>query len=137
MNPDVSPVPYPTLVALADHLFEECEDDVKCLSHRIDALDPALRNELLVSDLLNAYQVFYYFFRILTDDLVCERLELEPASSLIRGIKIDEVELLDLVFSVKNHEPVITVSDGEHPLVTYKGKTAYTEGMKYIENPPY
>jgi hypothetical protein len=137
MNPDGSPVPYPTLVALADHLFEECEDDVKCLSQRIDALDSALRNELLVSDLLNAYQVFYYFFRILTDDLVCERLELEPASSLIRGVKIDEVELLDLVFSVKNHEPVITVSDGEHPLVTYKGKTAYTEGMKYIENPPY
>ena len=137
MNPDGSPVPYPTLVALADHLFEECEDDVKCLSQRIDALDSALRNELLVSDLLNAYQVFYYFFRILTDDLVCERLELEPASSLIRGVKIDDVELLDLVFSVKNHEPVITVSDGEHPLVTYKGKTAYTEGMKYIENPPY
>ncbi len=137
MNPDGSPVPYPTLVALADHLFEECEDDVKCLSHRIDALDPALRNELLVSDLLNAFQVFYYFFRILTDDLVCERLELEPASSLIRGVKIDEVELLDLVFSVKNHEPVITVSDGEHPLVTYKGKTAYAEGLKYLGNPPY
>ena len=32
MNPEV-PVPYPTFVALADHLFEECEDDVKCLSH--------------------------------------------------------------------------------------------------------
>ena len=137
MNPDGSPVPYHRLVAVADHLFEECEEDVKCLSHMIDALDPALRNELLVSDLLNAYQVFYYFFRILPDDLVCERLELEPASSLTRGIKIDEVELLDLVFSVKDHEPVITVSDGERPLVTYKGKTAYTEGMKYIENPPY
>ena len=130
MNPDGSTVPYNNLVALADHIFEECEDDVKCLSHRIDTLDPALRNELLVSDLLNAYQVFYYFFRILPDELVCERLELEPASSLTRGVKIDEVELLDLVFSVKNHEPVITVSDGEHPLVTYKGKTAYTEGMK-------
>ena len=137
MNPDGSPVPYHRLVAVADHLFEECEEDVKCLSHMIDALDPALRNELLVSDLLNAYQVFYYFFRILPDDLVCERLELEPASSLTRGVKIDEVELLDLVFSVKNHEPVITVSDGEHPLMTFKGKTAFTEGMKYIENPPY
>ena len=61
MNPDGSPVPYHRLVAVADHLFEECEEDVKCLSHMIDALDPALRNELLVSDLLNAYQVFYYF----------------------------------------------------------------------------
>jgi hypothetical protein len=137
MNPDVSPVPYQTLVALADYLFEECEDDVKCLSQRIDTLDSALRNELLVSDLLNAYQVFYYFFRILPDELVCERLELEPASSLTRGVKIDEVELLDLLFSVTDHEPVIMVSDGERPLMTFKGKTAFADGMKYIENPPY
>jgi len=137
MNPDGSPVSYHTLVSLADHLFEECEDDVKCLSHRIDALDSVMRNELLVSDLLNAYQVFYYFFRILPDDLVRERLELEPASSLTSGIKIDDVELLDLIFAVKNHEPVIMVSDGEHPLMTYIGKTAYTDGLRYIENPPY
>ena len=137
MNPDESPVPYHTLVALADHLFEECEDNVICLSHRIDTLDSTMRNELLVSDLLNAYQAFYYFFRILPDELVCERLELEPASSLTSGVKIDDVELLDLIFSVKNHEPVIIVSDGEHPLVIYKGKTAYAEGLKYIENPPY
>ena len=137
MNPDGTPVPYYDLVAVADHLFEECEDDVKCLSSMIDALDSALRNELLVSDLLNAYQVFYYFFRILPDELVCERLELEPASSLTSRIKIDEVGLLDLIFSVKNHEPVIMVSGGEHPLVTYKGKTAYADGLKYIENPPY
>jgi hypothetical protein len=137
MNPDGPPVPYPTLAALADHLFEECEDDVKCLSHMIDALDSVMCNELLVSDLLNAYQVFYYFFRILPDDLVRERLELEPASSLIRGVKIDDVELLDLIFAVKNHEPVIIVSDGEHPLVSFKGKTAYANGLKYIENPPY
>ena len=137
MNPDGSTVPYHTLVDLADQLFEECEDDVICLSRKIDALDPDLRNELLVSDLMNAYQVFYYFFRTMPDELVGERLELEPASSLDRGVKIDEIELLDLVFSVKSHEPVIIVSDGEKPLVTFKGKTAYADGLKYIENPPY
>jgi hypothetical protein len=137
MNPDGSLAPYHILAALADHLFEECEDDVKCLSHRIDALDSDLRNELLDSDLLNAFQVFYYFFRILPDELVCERLELEPASSLTKGVKIDEIELLDLVFSVKNHEPVIMVSDGEKPLMTFKLKNSFTDGLKYIENPPY
>lgn len=137
MNPDGSPVPYHTLVALADQLFEKCEEDLKCLSHRIETLDPDLRNELLSSDLLNACQVFYYFFRMLPNELVGERLELEPASSLARGVKIDEVDLLDLIFSVKNQEPVIIVSDGEHPLVTFKGKTAYADGLKYIENPPY
>ena len=137
MNPDDVAVPYKTLFTLTDQLFEQCEDDVSCLSMKLDALEPGIRNELLSSDLLNAYQVFYYFFRIIPDDLVQERLELEPASSLTRGVKIDEVELMELVFSVKDHEPVIFVSDGEKPLATFKGKSAYHDGLKYIENPPY
>jgi hypothetical protein len=136
MNPDGSSIPFNILAALADRLFLECEDDVKCLSRMIEKLDPDARNELLVSDLLNAYQAFYYYFRTCPDELVCERLELEPASSLLRGVKIDEIELLDLIFLVKNHEPVIIVSDGER-IFTFKGKTAYNEGLKYIENPPY
>ncbi|HUT38920.1 MAG TPA: hypothetical protein VMW77_06415 [Methanoregula sp.] len=130
-------VPYRKLVALADHLFEQCEDDVTCLSPMLDALDSGTRNELLASDLLNAFQVFFYFFRMMPDELVQERLELEPASSLIKGVKIDEIDLVDLIFSVKNQEPVIIVSDGENPLMTFKGKKAYAEGLKYIENPPY
>jgi hypothetical protein len=137
MNPADASVPYRNLVALADHLFEQCEDDVTCLSPMLDALDSTTRNELLASDLLNAFQVFFYFFRMIPDDLVQERLELEPASSLIKGVKIDEIDLVDLIFSVKNHEPVIIVSDGETPVRTFKGKTAYAEGVKYIENPPY
>jgi hypothetical protein len=137
MNPDDAPVSYRTLVATTDQLLEKCEDDIKCLCRMIDTLDPALRNDLLVSDLLNANQVFYYFFRKLPDDLLSERLELEPASSLIKGVKIDEIELLDMIFSVHDHEPVITVSDGEKNLIMFKGKTAYTDGLKYIENPPY
>jgi hypothetical protein len=137
MSSDGSSIPYDMLASVADRLFLECEDDVQCLSRIIEKLDPATRNELLVSDLLNAYQVFYYYFRTCPDELVCERLELEPASSLIRGVKIDEIELLDLIFLVKNHEPVIIVSDGESALFTFFGKTAYSQGLKYIENPPY
>jgi hypothetical protein len=137
MNPEGTPVPYPELVARADHLFEECEDDVSCLASRMDSLDPEMRYELLVSDLLNSYQVFYYYFRTFPDELVSERLELEPASSLLKGVKIDEIDLLELIFTVKNYEPVIIVSDGENALVTFKGKTAYANGLKYIENPPY
>jgi len=137
MDPDDTPVPYQKLVALADHLFEHCEDDVSCLSPMLDALESDTRNELLSSDLLNAFQVFHYFFRINPDELVQERLELEPASSLQRGVKIDEIDLVDLIFSVKNHEPAIIVSDGETVLQTFTGKTAYAQGLKYIENPPY
>ena len=53
----------------------------------------------MVSDLLNAWQVFYYYFRTVPDELVKERMELEPASSLPRGLKIDEVEFLDSFLS--------------------------------------
>jgi hypothetical protein len=137
MSPEGSSLPYNALVVLADGLFLECEDDVSCISRRLEELDPARRNELLVSDLLNAYQVFYFYFRSYPDDLVRERLELEPASSLIKGVKIDEVELLDLTFQVKNHEPVIVISDGEHIVSEFTGKKAYSQGMKYLENPPY
>ncbi|MCK9593524.1 MAG: hypothetical protein M0Q91_16095 [Methanoregula sp.] len=137
MNADRSPCPYPELVALADHLFEECEDDVSCLTSKMDLLDSEIRNELLISDILNSYQAFYYYFRAHPEELVRERLELEPASSLIKGVKIDEIELLALIFIIKNHEPLIIVSDGENALITFKGKTAYAEGLKYIENPPY
>ncbi|MFA5348657.1 MAG: hypothetical protein WC294_11010 [Methanoregula sp.] len=137
MSPDAASIPYRDLVAIADHLFDACEDDVTCLSRRIEALEPDKRNELLVSDLLNSWQVFYYYFRTQTDELTQERLELEPASSLVHGVKIDEIELLELIFSLKNLEPLIIVSDGERTLVTYKGKAAYAEGLKFIENPPY
>ena len=137
MSPDHAPLPYQDLVAIAERLFDACEDDVRCISRMIETLDPASRNELLVSDLLNAFQAFFYFFRTMPDELTQERLELEPASSLIRGIKLDEVDLLELIFSVQDKKPVIVISDGEHPLVTYEGKSAYADGMKYIENPPY
>jgi hypothetical protein len=137
MSPDHAQFPYQDLVAIAEHLFDACEDDVRCISRMIETLDPASRNELLVSDLLNAFQAFFYFFRTIPDELTQERLELEPASSLIRGIKLDEVDLLELIFSVRDKKPVIVISDGEHPLVTYEGKSAYADGMKYIENPPY
>jgi hypothetical protein len=137
MDPDDTHVPYKTLVSLADNLFEQCEDDVPCLSRILDALDTVTRNELLESDLLNAFQVFHYFFRINPDELVKERLELEPASSLITGVKIDEIDLVELIFSVKNREPAILVSDGDTVLQIFTGKTAYAQGMKYIENPPY
>ena len=137
MNPDGSTVSYAELVSIGDHLFEKCEEDVACLASRIDALDTGVRSELLVSDILNSFQVFYYYFRIFPDELIGERLELEPASSLIQGVKIDEIELLELLFLVKNHEPLIIVSDGEKAIITFKGKTAFADGLKYIENPPY
>jgi hypothetical protein len=137
MSPDRSTVPFPELVVLIDRLLEESDEDVAQLATKIGSLDAEVRNELMVSDLLNAYQVFYYYFRTVPDELVKERMELEPASSLSRGLKIDEVEFLELFFIMKDHKPLIVVSDGEKPVATFSGNTAYANGMKYLENPEY
>ena len=74
MSPDSSSVPFPELVALADKLLEECDEDVALLATRIGSLDADVRNELMVSDLLNSWQVFYYYFRTVPDELVKERM---------------------------------------------------------------
>lgn len=137
MNPDHSPVPFPELVAIADKLLEESDEDVERLASRLGSLDAATRNELMVSDLLNAWQVFYYYFRTVPDELVKERMELEPASTLPRGLKIDEVEFLELFFVMNDHKPLIIVSDGEKAVATFAGGNAFTDGMAYLENPEY
>ena len=137
MSPDRSSIPYPDLAALADQLLEESDDDIERLANGIGSLDADVRNELMVSDLLNAWQVFYYYFRTIPDELVKERMELEPASSLPNGLKIDEVEFLSLVFVMKDHKPLIVVSDGERPVATFSCNTAFANGVKYLENPEY
>jgi hypothetical protein len=137
MSPDSSPVPFSELVAVADKLLEESDEDVERLVKKIGSLDAEVRNELMVSDLLNAWQVFYYYFRTVPDELVKERMELEPASSLSRGLKIDEVEFLELFFVMKDSKPLIVISDGEKAVATFFGRTAYANGVKYLENPEY
>ena len=137
MSPDSSAIPYPELVALADKILEECDEDVERLAKKIGSLDAEMRNELMVSDLFNAWQVFYYYFRTVPDELVKERMELEPASSLPRGLKIDEVEFLELFFVMRDHKPLIIISDGEKPVATFSGRNAFSDGRAYLENPEY
>lgn len=130
-------VPYSRLVAIGDKLLEDADDDVALLSRSMDALEQSVRDELLVSDLLNAYQVFYYFFRIEPDILVQELLDLEPASSLINGLKIEETDLLEMYFGIRNAMPVIVLSDGDKVVATFSGKSAYEQGRMFLKNPEY
>ena len=137
MSEKGSTLPYSRLVAVADKLLEDADDDVGRLARSIDALEQPVRDELLVSDLLNAYQVFYYFFRIEPDILVQERLDLEPASSLINGLKIEETDLLEMFFGIRNAMPVIVISDGDKVVATFSGKSAYEQGRIFLNNPEY
>ena len=124
----------PELVKIADCLLDESGEDDDVLMRGLETLPGPTRNELIVSDLLNAWQVFYYFFRTVPDELVRERLELEPASSLVDGVEIDEIELLTRVFRVKNNRPEILVTDGKDPLKTFSGASAVADSQTYIES---
>jgi len=127
-------LPYHELVAAADQILDECGDDVALLSEKLDQLSGQVRDELLVSDLLNAFQVFYYFFRETPGELPTERLILSPGSALLDGLLGDEIELLELIFAIIDHQPVIVVSDGERALGTFVGPDAYRDGLMYIRS---
>jgi hypothetical protein len=127
-------VPYHELVAIADQLLDECGEDAGLLAEKLDGLLPELREELLVSDLLNAYQTFYYFFRETPDILMMERLILSPASALEGGVIVDEIDLLEFIFGVIAHKPVMVVSDGEKALATFLGTDAYRDALTYVES---
>jgi hypothetical protein len=137
MNPGPSRIPYSILVAATDRILEDCEDDVECLALRLGSLEPDVRKELFVSDLLNAYQIFYFFFRDGKDDLLRERLELEPASALIRGIKIRENDFYTMIIIVREAEAVIALSDGEKIVATFTGSSAFEQGCVFMESPEY
>lgn len=134
MEPHQEKPSFASLVETADCLLDECGEDEDALMRRLDVLPVEVRNELFVSDLLNAWQVFYYYFRTVPDELRRERMELEPASSLVSGVFIDEVELLEIIFAIKNHMPHIYITDGEKALATFSGPSAYEDGLRYIES---
>ena len=128
-----SMVDYAALADLADGLFEASDDDDELLAAMLDPLDGEIREALLASDLLNAYQVFYYFFRETPDELVMERLQLHAASDLARGIVVDEVDIYDLIFSLDDGEPVLLLTDGETALARYRGPEAYAAMVRHLD----
>ncbi|MDI6867398.1 hypothetical protein [Methanoculleus sp.] len=126
-------VDYIELAELADTLFEASDDDDELLAEMLETLDEETLKALISSDLLNAYQVFYYFFRETPEDLARERLQLHAASDLARGIVIEEVDIYEVVFLVENGEPVILMTDGETTLARFTGPEAYERIGVYID----
>lgn len=124
---------YGELAGIADHLLEKADEDEALLARELDTVDPAVRRELLVSDFLNAYQVYYYYFREAPGELEKERLILQPASALVQGVMIAELELLEVIFRVEDDQPVMSVSDGDQVLVNYRGRDAYRRALAFID----
>jgi hypothetical protein len=129
-----SHLPYRDLAELADLLFARSGDDEERFAGQLDTVDPATRQELISSDLLNAYQVFFYFFREEPGDLEKELMMLQPASALVEGIRLRETDFLEMHFRVEGDTPVMTVSESGKVLVNYRGRDAYRRGIEFIDN---
>lgn len=124
---------YAELAEFAERLFEMSGDDDERLAEALDTLDEETRGALLASDILNAYQVFYYYFRETPDELTMERLQLHAASDLARGVVIDEVDLYEVVFRMEGGDPVLLLTDGEKALAQFRGPEAYEKITLYMD----
>lgn len=125
---------YRDLAKIADRLFLDSDDDDEQLATALDSTDEEVRQELLVSDLLNAYQVFFYYFRLIPDELVKERLLLLPASALTKGIILLEIDYVEVTFNVDSGVPVITLHDEGRVIANFRGREAYRNAMQFIDD---
>ncbi len=121
------------LAGIADELLERAGEDNDALARELRSLDPAARNQILVSDFLNAFQVYYYFFSEDPGELERDRLLLQPASALAHGVLIAEVDCLEVKFHVEDGEPVLIVSDGEQVLANFRGRDAPEKARRFID----
>jgi hypothetical protein len=124
---------YDTLSDIADTIFRRCDDDPSCIASEIRKLDPDTQCDLLTSDLLNAWQVFWYYFKDYPGDEAVEFLNFHPAGDLVRGVPMGDVGLFTLTFQMIVDEPEIIVSDDIGEIARFRGITAWEETRTYIE----
>jgi hypothetical protein len=134
MTADPQGKSYRDLAKIADNLFIQSNDDEEQLAAALDSVEEDVRQNLLASDLLNAYQVFYYHFREAPGELAKERLLLLPASALSQGVILAEIDYVEVVFQVEKGEPVITLHDEGQVIATSRGKNAYRSAMQFIDD---
>jgi hypothetical protein len=123
------------LAVLADRVLQIAGDDVEQLAKVLDRLDPDSRAALLDSDLLNAYQVFYYHFRELPGSLAEDRLLLHAAQETRQGILLDGEGDLDLVFLTREGVPVMEIREADTVVTRFEGKDAYRRAQAFLAGP--
>ena len=121
------------LPGIADELLDYADEDDERLVQAIMDLSPEIRSELLISDFLNAYQVYIYLFKEIPGELVVDRLLLQPASSLEKGTLLEEIDLVELILLVQGETPVVRVRIEKDILATFKGKDAHRLAIRFAE----
>lgn len=133
------------LADIADRLYVESEDDDVKLAELMHELPRDTAIALCTSNLMNALQVYMYAFYEVPDIDIYELLLLEPASSILYGIKIKSLELLDIVFSFDWNKKDFFIgvwdcwndetnnqADGKF-LAAFFGKDAYSKAIDFAE----
>lgn len=131
---DNETIPYADLSRIVDQILNDCDEDVICIRMRLSGLEPEVRESILTSDLLNAWQVFFYFFQEKPGDESLEILAFTPASALPQGVSIGEYGQCTLTFIVTNARPEIVVSDDIQELRRFSGTGAYKAATAFIDS---
>lgn len=126
-------IPYTELASIVERILDDCDEDVVCTRMRLSGLPPEILDSVITSDLLNAWQVFYYYFQQDPGEDAREILMFSPASDLESGVHIGECRQCSMVFHVKNSRPWIVVSDDIQELIRYSGNKAYTDAIRFID----
>lgn len=129
-----TPLPFSVLSGIVDQILEDCDEDVVCTRMRLSGLEPSVRDAILISDLLNAWQVFFFFFKKYPSDEAKEILAFTPASVLPQGVIIGEYRECVLTFVVDHAKPAIIVSDDLQEIKRFSGAGAYAEAIWFIDN---
>jgi len=127
-------ISYQELGDIAEQLFTVCDDDPICVAKKLDTLAPNIREPLLESDLLNAFQVFYYYFQEVPDIVAEEILLFHSAALLKHGIFLrKDSGPYEMAFFVKQGKPEILIIDEDDlVLKACTGKGAYQEAISFI-----
>jgi hypothetical protein len=131
-GPDLS-ISQGELADFADWALEKSGDDAFRLADVLDGIEISSAQALITSDFLNAYQAWIWFFRSEPDDLARDRMMLEPASELVEGVLIGEVDLFEVVFVIRDGEGMIDVTDGVDILASFRGRDAPSLSREFID----
>jgi hypothetical protein len=131
---DFEPIPFSVLSGIVYQILEDCDEDVVCTRMRLTGLEPRFRDAILTSDLLNAWQVFFYFFQEYPNDEAREILSFTPASSLAEGVSIGEYRDCLLTFVMDNARPTIIISDDLQEMRRFSGAQAYRQAINFIDS---
>lgn len=124
---------YDQMSEIVDSIFERCDDDPACIAAELRKLDSVIRDEILVSDLLNAWQVFWYYFAAYPGDDAVENLLLHSASELFIGVPMGDYGIFSLVFLVTNRDPEIRISDDIQEIARFAGTSAWKDTLHFME----